>query len=238
MKRPLLPPAQAQQLGLALKAATYVPVNPADCDIEHALELIRMGASLDEKGDSDSTPLMQAALYDLPDVAVVLIRVGARLDTCNNFGRTPLMAAARHKHRRILTALIEKGAPLDQQDSQGETAVINATSSNGQAGSLAQLLAAGADPNLATSRGTTALMIAAKENKRDHVKALLAHNALTTLVDRDGKTARDHAVEKGQSAIPALIDAHENKLADRAAARQAMRISSAHAVTPVKFKLR
>ncbi|WP_345803093.1 ankyrin repeat domain-containing protein [Microbacterium sp. AZCO] len=72
-------------------------------------------------------------------------------------GRTALMLASSPTRVPIMKALVAHGAHLDLQAALGETALILASSGLGGE-SVALLLDAGADPNLADLRGKTPLM--------------------------------------------------------------------------------
>lgn len=78
------------------------------------------------------------------------------------------------------------------------------------------LLENGADPNIKTREeygnylpGTTPLILAAAYGRDDAVKALLAHKADTTPVDRRGKTALDYAEQYQFEKVVALLKRHK-----------------------------
>ncbi len=69
------------------------------------------------------------------------------------------------------------------------------------------LVQKGADVNRAdTTEGWTALMLAAAEGHQPVVEVLLHHGADLDTTDQDGDAAIDHARERGQEHIAALLE--------------------------------
>ena len=79
--------------------------------------------------------------------------------------------------------LLEAGADVDRPDEFGATALMKAATA-GEAGTLAQLLAAGADASLTNSRGQTALEVA-QANHRDRCVELLDPELAEYLEEED-----------------------------------------------------
>merc|ERR1712146_341323 len=75
----------------------------------------------------------------------------------------------------------------------------------GDAPSVASLLAAGADPNASNKYGQTALFSAANKGYFKCAKQLLAAGANVELQDEDGNTALDKAVDKKHEDIATLL---------------------------------
>jgi ankyrin repeat protein len=90
---------------------------------------------------------------------------------------TALMWAAGHSNDVpapdalvTLNLLLERGAALDAADNRGRTALMTAAT-QGHAGIVARLLAAGADAALRDRQGKTARDLAADEQTRDALPA-------------------------------------------------------------------
>ncbi|KAF0751735.1 hypothetical protein AaE_006279 [Aphanomyces astaci] len=113
-------------------------------------------------------------------------------------GYTALTAAAELGDAKIVRLLLENNAEVDHADKAGETPLMRATS-GGHVAVVKSLLANEAQVDVRdTVNGNTALMIAAWHGHLEIVK-LLCHKADVTLVNNDGKTARDLALENGQT---------------------------------------
>ena len=69
------------------------------------------------------------------------------------------------------------------------------------------LLENGADPNIPTNNGQTALLIATSRQNTEYVSLLLAHNADAAVAMPDGATALSIAEEQGDQAILSLLRA-------------------------------
>jgi cytohesin len=129
--------------------------------------LLRAGARPDVRDRNQWTPLLQAAHSGRARAVEALIEGGAGIEEPAHDGATPLMIAANGgdvmareaMNVEAAEALIRLGANVNATDERGATALIRAVQMN-RPDMLACLLRAGADPNLATSDGETALSIA------------------------------------------------------------------------------
>jgi len=121
-------------------------------------------------------------------------------------GRTALMMAAFDGYTEIVDLLLDYDAEVDRRDSAGRTATMYA-SSGPFPQTVELLLRRGADVNRAdTAEGWTALMLAAAEGHQLVVEVLLRHGANIEMTDQDGDTAIDHAREREQPHIVALLE--------------------------------
>lgn len=121
-------------------------------------------------------------------------------------GRTALMMAAFEGYADVVELLIEHGAEVDRRDGAGRTAVMYAASGPFPE-TVELLLESGADVNLIdAAEGWTALMFAAAEGQQPVVEVLLRSGADVELTDQDGDKAIDHARERGQAHIVALLE--------------------------------
>jgi len=155
-------------------------------DLGSARTMVQAGASLNVADKGDYTPL-EFAIYDgYTDFAVELLKAGADPNFANRQGTTPLMMAAWSNDLDIAKLLLTKGVNVNAVDADGETALMATLhncpdgmpfSLDGPAddelkskidahqiceeGAMVQLLLdGGADPNVKSHTGVTALLIA------------------------------------------------------------------------------
>ena len=121
-------------------------------------------------------------------------------------GRTALMIAAFDGYTEVVDLLLDYDAEVDRSDGAGRTAMMYA-SSGPFPQTVELLLRRGADVNHGdTAEGWTALMLAAAEGHQLVVEVLLRHGADIELTDQDGDAAIDHARERRQTHIVALLE--------------------------------
>jgi ankyrin repeat protein len=140
---------------------------------------------LDTSEDGGNAFYAAADGYSSAAVFERLVRLGAYINKPNNYGRTPLFGVAPFANNNAvgtLSTLLGLGANPNQQDKDGQTPLIGAfTWSNASEETItamvARLLEAGADPNIADSRGRTALNLAAMRPMPDAVDLLIAKGA-------------------------------------------------------------
>ena len=127
-------------------------------------------------------------------------------------GRTALMMASFEGYTEVAEVLLEYEAEVDRIDASGRTALMYA-SSGPFPQTVELLIDNGADVNHAdNAEGWTALMMAAAEGHRPVVEVLLTHGAEIDLTDQDGDAAMDHARERGQTDIVALLESWPRKI--------------------------
>ncbi len=136
---------------------------------------------------------------------------GLDVDKAGPDGRTALMMAAFEGYTEVAEVLLDHGAEVDRIDVSGRTALMYA-SSGPFPQTVESLIEHGADVNHAdNAEGWTALMMAAAEGLRPVVDLLLTHGAELDLTDQDGDAAIDHARERGQTDIVALLESWPRK---------------------------
>lgn len=134
------------------------------------------------------------------------IEQGLDVDEADAGGRTPLMMAAFEGITEVVALLLEHGAELDRRDEAGRTALMYASSGPFQE-TVELLVRNGAEIDAAdTAEGWTALMFAAAEGHQPVVETLLRLGANPSSADQDGETAIDHARQRGQTHIVALLE--------------------------------
>ena len=106
------------------------------------------GASVDMVGESNNTPLIEAAIFDNADAADFLIKHGANLNMGDEDQDAPLWFAADKDSRRVTKLLIAAGAKIDMVDDDGQTPLYVAAK-DGNKEICEMLMAAGADPTSA-----------------------------------------------------------------------------------------
>ncbi|RYG68883.1 hypothetical protein EON80_10800 [bacterium] len=149
---------------------------------------------------NDNSPLHIAAGSGNVTVARLLVGRGASVTQVSE-GATPLQAAATARKAAMVKFLLEKGARVDARGERGETALLSATTF-GDYQTVAALLKAGANPNLADREGATPLLYACMGLSPDSLKiarALLEKGANPNLGPQRGSplasAARSGAAE-------------------------------------------
>ena len=128
--------------------------------------------------DTGSTYLMEAASHGRPDMVRYLLEQGAEPDLCKDDGKTPLILAALLGNVDVIEVLLEEGA-------------------NWQA-----------NPDAVDSQGMSALMYSAATPKVNVVKTLLRHGASTSIRQKTGgMTALMYGTFNGHmQSIRALVE--------------------------------
>ena len=141
-----------------------------------ARALIAAGADVNAKDSIEDTPFLYAGAEGRNEILKMTLKAGANLKDTNRYGGTALIPAAHHGHRETVRILLQTKIEIDHVNKLGWTALLEAVilGSGGKAHEdiVRQLLAAGANPNIA---------------------------------DRDGVPPLQHARQRGQSAIAALL---------------------------------
>jgi ankyrin repeat protein len=112
------------------------------------------------------------------------------LNIKNENDNTILMLASIYPNEEIIEFLSkQKNININETDNEGRTALIIICQNNGQA-PVKLLLNAGADPNIQTKEGWSALMVAIYEGNNDNVYELLSYHSINiNLQNNKGKTA-------------------------------------------------
>ncbi|ETW02480.1 hypothetical protein H310_05981 [Aphanomyces invadans] len=163
--------------------------------------LLAQGANVDwtmsEIMGDPLTAVYWASINGDVKVVELLLEQHANPNIATKSGYTALTAAAELGDATIAKLLLDNHAEVDHADKAGETPLMRATS-GGHTAVVKLLLAHEAQVDLADKlNGNTALMIAAWHGHLEIVK-LLCHHANVALVNNDGKTARDLALDAGR----------------------------------------
>ena len=150
--------------------------------------------SVDENGD---TGLIAAARAGNAATVDVLLAAKADPQRRNRFGDTAMMVGALNGHFGILKALRAKGAAVD---GPGWTPLIYAAT-GGHEEIVRWLLGEGADVNATSPNGTTALMMAVRENRYSTSILLIARGANVNHRNENGASALDWAKRGNDEAM-------------------------------------
>lgn len=157
------------------------------------------------------TPLMIAAQNGATDVAAELIAAGANVNYSNTIrgkvGNSVLGIAVGGGRLSVVQLLLANGADPNQETAMGSYPLIDA-SDLGDIDVIGSLIDAGANVNLQSSAGDTALITAAWVARPSEavVRKLLDSGAIVTITNNEGKRAADIAAEAGHSRIARLIE--------------------------------
>jgi ankyrin repeat protein len=142
--------------------------------------------------------LSMASRYGNLNEVQKLLDEGADVNWTNECGCTALYYACFKGHVEVVQLLLDRGAQMDiQDDSDGTTSLMMAIQF-GHVEVVKLLLDRGALIDIQNNWGGTALMFAICPfcGKTECVRLLLEKGADMSIKDKDGKTAKDRAMEK------------------------------------------
>lgn len=142
-----------------------------------AVEMIRLGADVNERQVDGTTPLHWAVYNSDVELTNMLLSREADPNIINRFGSFPLAEAVKLGHVELVRALLEAGADPNLANPDGQTALMLSTTTG--IFEIADLLVDhGADVNARERfREQSALMWAAAEGHADIVELLVDHGA-------------------------------------------------------------
>ncbi len=176
--------------GAGIQAADSLGLTPLHSaslanDLETVKLLVEKGADVNRADLSGGTALMNAASFGNLSAIDYLLARGANVNAASTFGGTvkngdlglkqltSLMYAVPHGTPPLARALLKAGAKVNATDVRGMTPLMLAVSSDRQDLEMVRtLLAAGADVNVKSRAGETALDWARKFNTRPLIAAL------------------------------------------------------------------
>jgi len=122
--------------------------------------LLQNNADPNAKNNTENTPLIIASGYGHTKVVRLLLQYEADPSIQNKYGNTALSLASASRHRDVVSLITKRSEPshLNIQNVKGETALFIAVD-RGYEDIVEVLLLSGADPDLRTKRGDTALMV-------------------------------------------------------------------------------
>jgi ankyrin repeat protein len=186
--------------------------------------LIEHGANVKSASKSGFTPLLFAAVKNDPKSVENLLAAGADVNTALPDGTKALSVAISNKSSLAAGVLVDHGADPNVADRTGITP-LHTAAQQGSLDLVNKLLAKGANPNAKTVKSAaggrggpgggggggggrggpggeqTPLMMAAKANKEEVMKALIAHGADPKLKAQDGTTLLMSATGSGHVGV-------------------------------------
>ena len=188
------PPIPARPAALTVEEFALAAVNDRDADLR---AMIARGMDPDTVGPDGNPVLLTAAREGSAKAVDVLLAAGARPDLRNAFGDSPLMMASLRGRLDIVRKLLAKGAPLD---GPGWTPLIYAAT-GGHDDVVRFLLDQGARIDATSPNGTSALMMAVREEKFATAVLLIGRGANVNLRNDDGATALAWAERSGDGEL-------------------------------------
>ena len=144
---------------------------------EEALDMIRVGADVNERQGDGSSALLWAVYQVDEELVQALLSREANPDLANNYGAAPLSEAVKIANAPLVDMLLRAGADPDAPNADGQTALMLAART-GVVDVAKLLLEAGASVNASEQwRGQTALMWAVGNDHPEMAKLLLAYGA-------------------------------------------------------------
>jgi len=136
--------------------------------IEVARVLIDAGANVNAKDNIRDTPYLYSAAEGRLEILRMTLKAGANLKDTNRYGGTGLIPACHHGHPETVRELLRTKIDINHVNNLGWTALLETVIlSDGGATHqdiLSQLIAAGADVNIADNEGVTPLTHARNRN--------------------------------------------------------------------------
>jgi uncharacterized protein len=178
-------------------------------DADAAVLALRAGAGLETRDARRRTPLLLASAADRTDVARLLVALGADPDAVDDQRDTPWLVTGVTGSVAMLEILLPAGPDLTLRNRYGGVSVIPA-SERGHVDYVRRVVSTGIDVNHVNDLGWTALLEAVilgdgSTRYQEIVRVLLDAGADRTIADRDGVTALEHAEQKGQTEVAALL---------------------------------
>ncbi len=150
-------------------------------DVPVGEALIKAGANVESANRYGATPLWAAASNGNAAMVEKLLAAGANPNKAALQGEPPLLAAARAGSLEAVKALLAKGADANATEAyRGQTALMWAVGGHEPHADVAKLLLeGGADANVRSKGGFTALLFASRQGDMESVRVLMDHGAQT-----------------------------------------------------------
>jgi uncharacterized protein len=181
--------------------------------LEEVKRLLQEGASVDAKDAVGNTALLAAALTNRVAVAEVLMEAGSDVNEPDRRQQSAYLVATSEvgDEPRLLELTLEHGADVDAKDSYDGTGLIRAAE-RGYVRIVRRLLETDVDVDHVNRLGWTALLEAVilgdgGAGHTDVVRLLVEEGGADVEIgDGEGRTALDHARERGYAAIAAILE--------------------------------
>ena len=180
--------------------------------------LIQRGANVNAASKTGFTPLVFATVKNDGKSVAILLKAGANPNYALPNGTSVLHVAASNKSSAAASALLDGGANPNVADRGGNTP-LHVASQDGALEIVKELLSKGADPNARTQKTRSAaeggvppffrttageqtpLLLAARANHEDVMRALIAAGADPKLKSQDGGTLLMAAAGSGHEGV-------------------------------------
>jgi len=162
-----------------------------DNDVRQARALIRRGAEVNAKDETEQSAYLIATSEGYLDLLNLTLQHGADVDSKDSFNGTGLIRAADRGHADIAGRLIQAGIEIDHVNNLGWTALHEAIILGGGSGryvtTVQVLVAAGADVRLPSRRDQVAPLAHAQAKGFDEIAEVLQ----AALDSKDGSAQAD-----------------------------------------------
>ncbi|MDQ8705303.1 ankyrin repeat domain-containing protein [Streptomyces sp. LHD-70] len=183
-------------------------------DADAVREAIDRGADLETRDDSRRTPLLLAATGDHVEAAEILVEAGVDPDALDHQHDTPWLVTGVTGSAEMARVLAKADPDYGILNRYGGTSLIPA----GERGHVDYIREVTTNPDIdvdvdhINNLGWTALLEAVilgngGEAHQESVRLLLDAGADPSIEDKSGRTALEHAEEKGQNEIARLLRA-------------------------------
>lgn len=178
-------------------------------DLDQAKEWLNNGLDPNFQGDRLGSALHIAAWNGNVRMLELFAARGAKLDLANQHGEQPLHLAALQSQTAAVDWLLARGAPLNSHARQSAWTALHYAAFAGRKDLITRFLEKGADINARAPNGTTPLMAAIYEGKREVAEFLLRRGADRSLKNDWGDGALEWAMKYKQTELAKLIASPE-----------------------------
>ena len=160
--------------------------------------------------------LIHAAQKGHENVVKYLMDKGVSIAGISDAQLTPFVLAAQNGHLGVVNVILEEHPEvIDQQDEMGKCTALIRSARKGQSEVVNLLLRKGANPNIQSDNGNTALMLAVNNGYLDIVDNLLGNNANIYLKNSQEVTAVEIADHLADNSDRSLIKLELDKVCGR-----------------------
>ncbi len=143
-------------------------------------------------------------------MVLLYLRAGFSAEARDEKGIPLLCTAVRNRHKILIPLLLNHGAGIDAQDDGRLNSPLMDAAADGLDEMVEMLLEAGANPDLVSRNGQTAMILAIGQGHTESTEKLIKAGADTTVVDKLGMTALKYAKLFKNERIIALIEERES----------------------------
>ena len=179
-------------------------------DLDAVNYLLQHGVNVNYESGTLSVLGIAAMIGHAHIVQRLLNEPDIKVNLQNHIGHTPLSLASWYGHSAVVQVLLNNPATaIDPNDEEEGQTPLSLAVEQGHTSIVRLLLAKGANPNSQDRQGRTPLMWAAKKERSEETKLLLAASQIMpNRSDRFGLSPLAEAVERGNDVIVRLLLAH------------------------------